>query len=99
MEQEATRWIPLAIALGAVMVVLFRNIQLTKERRSSGQLLIFALYRAMRIVWAVLRGIDVGYLEYRRVLQETPIEVENERRLGKLVKGRGDDKAAIYGWQ
>ena len=99
MEQQATRWIPLLIALAAVMVVLFRNLQLAKERRSWGQLLIFALYRLMRIVWAIIRGIDVGYLEYRRVLQQTPIEVENERHLGKLVKGRTEEKTAIYGWQ
>ena len=42
----------------------------------------------MQFVWALVRGIDVGYLEYRRVLQQTRIEVENERWLGKLIKGR-----------
>ncbi len=99
MEQQFSRWIPLAVALAASLAVLIRNVQVSKERRSWGQLLIFTLYRGMRVVWAILRGIDVGFLEYRRVLQETSIEIQNERSLGKLIKRRKEAKTALYDWQ
>lgn len=88
MEQQAFRWAPLTVALAAGLLILLRNTQIAKERRSPGQWLIFRLYGFMQFVWALVRGIDVGYLEYRRVLQQTKIEVENERWLGKLIKGR-----------
>lgn len=94
-----SRWIPLAVALAASLAVLIRNVQMSKERRSWGQLLIFTLYRGLRVVWAILRGIDVGFLEYRRVLQETSIEIQNERSLGKLIKRRAEEKTALYDWQ
>lgn len=99
MEQQVSRWIPLAVALAASLAVLIRNVQMSKERRSWGQLLIFTLYRGLRVVWAILRGIDVGFLEYRRVLQETSIEIQNERSLGKLIKRRAEEKTALYDWQ
>lgn len=50
------------------------------------------MYAFMQFIWALVRGIDVGYLEYRRVLQQTRIEVENERWLGKLIKGRRSER-------
>jgi len=53
----------------------------------------------MRVVWAVLRGIDLGYLEYRRVLKETTIEIQNERCLGKLIRKRETEKTPLYGLQ
>lgn len=93
MQQEAFRWAPLTVALAAGLVILLRNAHGTKERRSPGQWFIFRLYRFMQFVWALVRGIDVGYLEYRRVLQQTRIEVENERWLGKLIKGRRNETA------
>jgi hypothetical protein len=99
MEQDVSRWMPLGIALVAAAAILLRNAQVAKERRSSGQWLIFGLYKVMRFVWALLRGVDVGYLEYRRVLQEAAIEVENERCLGKLIKGRRTEKVQLYDWQ
>lgn len=85
--------------MAASLAVLIRNVQVSKERRSWGQLLIFTLYRGMRVIWAILRGIDVGYLEYRRVLKETSIEIQNERCLGKLVKRQSEEKSALYGLQ
>jgi hypothetical protein len=88
MQLDISRWIPLAIALAAAAAILFRNAQATTERRSTGQLLIFGLYRIIRFGWAILRGLDVGFLEYRRVLRESAIEIENERCLGKLIKSR-----------
>ena len=97
--QQASRWIPLAIALSAVTFILFKNFQVSKARRSSGQWLIYCLYKTTRVFWAVVRGIDVGYLEYRRVLREANIEVENEKCLGKLIKAHGTDEAPVYGWQ
>ncbi len=99
MNQEFSRWIPLAVALAASLAVLIRNVQMSKERRSWGQLLIFTLYRGLRVVWAILRGIDVGFLEYRRVLQQTAIDIQNERSLGKLIKRRAAEKTALYDWQ
>jgi len=62
MQEQALRWIPLAVALTAGLAILLRNTQITKERRSPGQWLIFRLYRLMRLVWAIVRGIDMGYL-------------------------------------
>lgn len=96
MPLELSRWVPFAVALAASLAILMRNVQGKKERRSWGQLLIFTLYRGMRLVWAILRGIDVGYLEYRRVLQQTSIEIQNEKCLGKVIRGR---KATLYDWQ
>lgn len=86
MQEQAFRWAPLTVALAAGLIILWRNSQLATERRSPGQWFIFRLYRFMQFIWAMVRGIDVGYLEYRRVLQQSKIEVENERWLGKLIK-------------
>ena len=88
MEQQAFRWAPLTVSLVAGLLILLRNAQFTKERRSPGQWFIFRMYQGMQFIWAVVRGLDVGYLEYRRVLQQSKIQVENERELGKLIKGR-----------
>ena len=99
MDSQISRWIPLSVALAASIAILIRNMQSRRERRSSGQLMIFTLYRGMRLVWAILRGIDLGYLEYRRVLKETSIEIQNERCLGKLIKKRQATEAVVYGFQ
>ena len=99
MDSQISRWIPLSVALAASIAILIRNMQSRRERRSSGQLMIFTLYRGMRLVWAILRGIDLGYLEYRRVLKETSIEIQNERCLGKLIKKRQAAEAVVYGFQ
>ena len=99
MEDQLMRWIPLAIALGAVVTILFRNMHVMKERRSFGQFLILGFYKWMRCLWAVVRAIDVGYLEYRRVLEETPLQIENERQLGKRVKVSLSTKSGVYTWQ
>lgn len=96
---ELMRWMPLAIALAAVGTILFRNMHATKERRSFGQFLILNVYKWMRYWWAIVRAIDVGYLEYRRVLEDTPLQMENERYLGKLIKVTLDGKAGVYSWQ
>ena len=100
MDSQISRWIPLSVALAASLAVLIRNVQGSSERRSWGQLLMFTLYRGMLVVWAILRGIDLGYLEYRRVLRETSIEIQNERCLGKRIhKTRSREKAPLYGLQ
>ena|SRR5579875_2734782 len=96
MEQQISRWIPLSVALAAGLAILIRNAYTSKERRSPGQWIIFQLYKVMRIVWALIRGVDVGYLEYRRVLEQSTIEVENERQLGKLTKLRAGESALAY---
>ncbi len=99
MEEQFMRWIPLAIALAAVGTILFRNMHVTKERRSFGQFLILSFYKCMRCVWAIVRAIDVAYLEYRRVLEDTPLQIENERYLGKMVKVTLATKPSVYSWQ
>jgi hypothetical protein len=96
MEDQLMRWIPLAIALAAVGTILFRNMQVTKERRSFGQFLILGFYKWMRYLWAIVRAIDVAYLEYRRVLEDTPLQMENEKHLGKLVKVSLDSKTGVW---
>ena len=96
MDQRASHWLPLAIALAAGLLILWRTALSTTERRSWGQLLILFLYKLMRRGWAIVRAIDCGYLEYRRVLQNTPIEIENERWLGKLVKSQPDSRSALH---
>jgi len=96
---ELMRWIPLGVALAAVLTVLLRHLHVTKERRSFGQLIILGFYKWMRYLWAIVRAIDVGYLEYRRVLEDTPLQIENEKHLGKLVKASLGQKSAPYGWQ
>jgi len=48
----------------------------------------------------VARAVDLGYLEYRRVLQESSIEIENEKFLGKIVKvSPGEDIHNALQWQ
>ena len=95
MDQRASHWLPLAIALTAGLLILWRMSLSATQRRSSGQLFILFLYKVMRRAWAIVRAIDFGYLEYRRFLQETPIEIENERWLGKLIKSGSDKRAAL----
>ncbi len=95
MQQEVSRWIPLVVALTAGLAILMRSAQSTKDRRSPGQWMIYRFYKAVQAGWAIVRGIDVGYLEYRRVLGETRIEMENERCLGKLVKARAERESLV----
>lgn len=93
-QEQVYRWIPLVIALAAGSIILLRTVQFSKDHRSPGQWLIFRLYKLVQIGWAIVRGIDVGYLEYRRVLHEAQIEIENERALGKLVRARTEEPVA-----
>lgn len=86
MEQQASQWVTLGIALAAGSFFLLRNIRPAKERRSLGQGFIHLLYKLVRFFWAAVRAVDIGYLEYRRVLTTMPLEIENERQLGKLVR-------------
>ena len=86
MREQIVHWIPLSFAILIGGVVLYRNHRIAGERRSVGQWIILLCYKMIRFLWAVVRGIDVGYLEFRRALLLTDIETENERTLGKRVK-------------
>ena len=86
MEQDLGQWLPLSFTLVIAGVFLWRHRRPNAERHSFGQWIILLFYRVIRFLWAVARGIDVGYLEFRRVLASTVIEMENERILGRLVK-------------
>ncbi|MGI8961951.1 MAG: hypothetical protein ACR2IV_19770 [Bryobacteraceae bacterium] len=85
MLEQVLHWSTLAVAFVLGLTVLLKK-KARKERRSSGQWVILLLYKAVRRAWALVRAIDVGYLEYRRAIKEAPFEIENERCLGKLVK-------------
>ena len=86
MAQQVSQWIPLSFALILGGVILARNKRITGERRSFGQWLILLFYKVIRFLWAIVRGVDVGYLEFRQVLKQTQLEAENEKALGKMVK-------------
>lgn len=85
MQEQVLHWSTLGVAFVLGLTVLLKK-QAKKERRSWGQWVILLLYKAVRRCWAIVRAIDVGYLEYRRAIKEAPFEIENERCLGKLVK-------------
>ncbi len=85
MEEQILHWSTLAVASALGMTVLARK-RLRRERRSWGQWVILLLYKGVARLWSVVRAIDVGYLEYRRAINQTPFQIENERSLGKLIK-------------
>jgi prolipoprotein diacylglyceryltransferase len=85
MEQQTPHWITLAIALTIGLVILLCNLKPSKDRRSFGQWVILMLYKVIRFFWAIVRATDVGYLEYRRIVQGTSLETENEKCLGKIA--------------
>ncbi len=85
MEEQILHWSTLAVASALGLTVLVRK-RVRRERRSWGQWVILLLYRGVARLWAFVRAIDVGYLEYRRAINQAPFEIENERSLGKLIK-------------
>jgi prolipoprotein diacylglyceryltransferase len=95
MEQQTSHWITLTAALTVGLMILLFNLRPKKDRRSFGQWVILMLYRLIRFFWAIVRAADVAYLEYRRALQETPLEMENERSLGKIVKAAAHDETGV----
>lgn len=98
MEQQASQWVTLGIALAAGSFFLLRNVRPTKERRSIGQAFIHLLYKVVRVFWAVVRAVDIGYLEYRRVVTTMPLEIENERQFGKLIRPADDAASEPLHW-
>ncbi len=97
MTQQVSHWLPLSFALILGGVILARNTRITGERRSFGQWIILSFYRVMRFLWAIVRGIDIGYLEFRQVLKQVQLESENERTLGKRIKQAEKEKSATQG--
>ena len=95
MEQQTSHWITLTTALTVGLMILLFNLRPKKSRRSFGQWVILTLYKVIRFFWAIVRAVDVAYLEYRRALQETPLEIENERCLGKIVKAAAEDETSV----
>jgi hypothetical protein len=96
MEQQTPHWITLAIVLTIGLVILLCNLKPAKDRRSFGQWLILSLYKVVRYFWAIVRAVDVGYLEYRRVIAETPLRTENEKCLGKIATAGNEDASEIH---
>ena len=86
MSQQVMQWSPLGVAFALGIVTLVMKKEPTRERRSWFQWLIVGFYRAAWRFWVIVRAFDVGYLEYRRAIADTPFEIENERFLGKLIK-------------
>jgi hypothetical protein len=95
MEQQTSHWITLATALTGGLIILLFSLRPKKARRSFGQWVILTLYKVVRFFWAIVRATDVAYLEYRRTLQEIPLDVENERSLGKIVKSEVADETDV----
>ena len=85
MEEQVLHWSTLGVASVLGLSILMAK-HARKERRSWGQWVILLLYKALGRLWAMVRAIDMGYLEYRRAIKEVPFQIENERCLGKLVK-------------
>lgn len=75
----------LSVVLLLLAIAFWRHFDTKRPHRSVWQALILLLYHTIRFFWAIVRGIDMGYLEFRRVMRETPIETGNERELGKLL--------------
>ncbi len=94
MEEQMLHWSSLGIALVLGVTVLVAKRQTRRERRSWSQWMILRLYMTAWRFWVMVRAVDVGYLEYRRAIGETPFEIENERFLGKLIKP-SRDRAAV----
>jgi hypothetical protein len=84
-EEQVLHWSTLGVASLLGLTILVRK-HGRRERRSLGQWMILLLYKAVGRFWALVRAIDMGYLEYRRAIKEAPFQIENERCLGKLVK-------------
>ena len=95
MDQQTPHWITLAIALTIGLIILLFNLKPAKDRRSFGQWLILMFYKVLRFFWAIVRAADVGYLEYRRVIQETALHTENERFLGKISRVSREEDNSI----
>ncbi len=86
MEQDLVHWLPLSLTFVIAGVFLWRHRRPKADRHSCGQRAILLFYRVIRFLWAIVRGVDVGYLEFRKVLASTVIDMENEKVLGRLVK-------------
>jgi hypothetical protein len=86
MQHELSQWLPVSLALVVGFLILLRHMNVSNDRRSFGQWTILSLYRMVHFFWAVARAVDLGYLEYRRIIQESRIEIENEKFFGKIVK-------------
>ena len=86
MGQQTYGWFVLLSALGVGSAILLRYVRPTKERRTIGQWTIVQLYKAARYVWAIVRGLDAGYLEFQQVRRTMALEIQNEHQLGKLIK-------------
>lgn len=96
MDQQTPHWITLAVALTIGLIILLFNLKPAKDRRSFGQWAILMLYKVIRFLWAIVRAADVGYLEYRRVIQETALDTENEKLLGKLARATGEKNGSMH---
>lgn len=94
MEQQVLHWSTLAVALLAGLTILFLKRAPRNDRRSFGQWMILLLYKAAARFFALVRAIDFGYLEYRRMRGTLPFQIENEKALGKLVKASGSQDNA-----
>jgi hypothetical protein len=86
MKEQVLQWTPLGVAFALGLVTLVLKKEPEKERRSWFQWIIVGFYKAAWRFWVIVRAFDVGYLEYRRALEDIPFEIENERFLGKLIK-------------
>lgn len=81
----------ISIAIGLFLIAMFqafRHHDTQHEHRSFLQWVISVMSRFVRFWYAVAVGFDFGYLKYRQTLEDTPIDLENEKVLGKILKPR-----------
>ena len=77
--------IPILAAAGVGVILALRHFDRKASHRSILQMVIYAMYWVARWQYSVIRGIDAGYVAYRRTLSETRLDIENERELGLLI--------------
>lgn len=77
---------PIALVMGVIVFMAFRRNDRKRPHRSFFQLIVFALYFIARWQYALIKGIDQGYVQYRLALQQTELEIDNERELGLILR-------------
>ena len=95
MEQQTSHWITLTTALtvGSDDSVIGSSTE--KIRRLFGQWVILTFYKVNPFLLGDSSGGRCWLPEYRPPLQETPLEIENERSLGRIVKAAAEDEAGV----
>jgi hypothetical protein len=74
------------------MIVAFRRHDQKCRHRSFIQWSIYLMRRLSLFLWAVVSGLDAGYLNYRQVLASYKEPLENEEALGLLLGAKSSQE-------